>query len=582
MSKYHSLLERQLRRCFGRSTALPEAVAPLVEVVDAAYREFDSDRAMLERSLELSSQELLLANSEMRALLRAMPDLILRLDAAGVIRDRRAGRPTMLAGAVVGARFLDVVCPEVAAALAETLSGAAATGAPSTVVLTAHEGKVERSTYEARVSPMPEGELFIIIRDITEERQMEARLLASDRLASFGMLAAGVAHEINNPLTYTMTNLSLAVREVVHLQEEKELSARDASPRLAGVVESLRGAEDGAERVRQISRDLRTFSREVTGPPSPVDVRTPLEAALRLAHAQIAPRARLVRRLDRVPLVLADPRKLAQVFLNILVNAAQAIPEPAWSGRDLPAAGLGLAGAPEPASLPDFIRVRTGTDPLGRAEIEIADSGPGMTPAVKERIFEPFYTTKAVGEGTGLGLSICKNIVAGLGGEISVDSSPGAGTVFRILIPAAEGLEADLTPSGRPSSAVSSRILIIDDEPKVGVAIARALEHIHDAIHVTSPLQALQRLEHGEHFDLILCDLSMPEMTGYELCAVLEARHPELLSRVVLISGHAPVWRGQGQARGGVGPPRVLQKPIDIEELLAVIAERRGSFTPRG
>ena len=246
--------------------------------------------------------------------------------------------------------------------------------------------------------------------DATERRDLRAQLVIADRMASIGTLAAGVAHEINNPLAYVVANLGF-VREAV-----AELSHPPADP--AGVLgslgQALDDARDGAERVRRIVLDLKALSRsdETT---LPVDVRGALDAALAVAGHEIARRATLVRRLAPVPCVVANAGRLGQVFLNLLVNAAQAIPEGNPAGHE--------------------IRVATSTDARGRVVVEIADTGSGIPPEILERMFDPFFTTKPAGVGTGLGLAISRGIVAALGGEIQVESEVGAGSTFRVLLP---------------------------------------------------------------------------------------------------------------------------------------------------
>jgi signal transduction histidine kinase len=236
------------------------------------------------------------------------------------------------------------------------------------------------------------------------------RLSLSERMASVGTLAAGVAHEINNPLAYVTANLDL-------LLEEVEALGADPSPeRVAEIGDMLRQAREGAERVRRIVRGLQTFARPDAEALSLVDVRALLDTSVDIASAEVRGRARIVREFGAVPQVEADDARLGQVFINLLVNAAQAIP------------------AGDPAA--HEIRLVTTTDAAGRAVVEVHDSGPGIPAAVLGRIFDPFFTTKPVGVGTGLGLSICHNIVTGMGGEIDVVSREGAGAVFRVALPA--------------------------------------------------------------------------------------------------------------------------------------------------
>jgi two-component system NtrC family sensor kinase len=247
-----------------------------------------------------------------------------------------------------------------------------------------------------------------IATDVTARREMQARLQTGERMASLGRLAGGMAHEINNPLAYVVSNLGFAVEEL----------ARPLTPEAqAEVLQALQDARAGAQRARDIVRDLRTFSQPGEDRTEPIDVRNALMSALALAATEVKNRARVVTRLDDVPPVMASERRLAQVFLNLVVNAAQALP-----GR----------GSGE-------IRVSTFRSPAGKVVAEVADDGCGMSPAVRARIFEPFFTTRPVGLGIGLGLSVCHGIVKGIGGDIEVETEEGKGSTFRVILPAAEG-----------------------------------------------------------------------------------------------------------------------------------------------
>ena len=253
---------------------------------------------------------------------------------------------------------------------------------------------------------------FAIGRDVTERKNIETRLMVSDRMASVGSLAAGVAHEINNPLAFVLANLDFAAKQL------DELAASGVpESRLAELRSVVGDAREGADRVRSIVRDLKTFSRSDEPKVGPVDLHRVLDSCCSMAWNEIRHRARLEKSYQRgIHHALGTESRLSQIFLNLLVNAAQAIPE-------------GEASA-------NVIRVTTGALDDGRLWVSVSDTGPGMAPEVLCRIFEPFFTTKPVGVGTGLGLSICHGIVQGLGGEIRVESEPGKGTSFHVVLPA--------------------------------------------------------------------------------------------------------------------------------------------------
>lgn len=381
-----------------------------------------------------------------------------------------------------------------------------------------------------------------IFRDISQRRGMEARLRVADRMASVGTMAAGVAHEINNPLAYVMANLSFAV---VELKKRNDLSTE--------LLDALNEALEGSERVRSIVRDLKVFSHHEDQIRSAVDLKSVIESAINIAWNEIRHRATLVKLYGQPPLVTANGGRLSQVFLNLLVNAAQAIPEGAAQSNE--------------------IRVTTDTDASGRAVVEISDTGPGIAADHLARIFEPFFTTKAAGVGTGLGLAICHSIVLEHGGDLTVRSELGKGACFRVLLPAA--VSAMVQPIGPlADNSVAAplarlRLLVVDDEPRIGKSVARVLNDHFEVAHVGSAREALARLASREHFDLVITDLMMPEMTGIEFYHALLLSAPALAERMVFLTGGAFTESARSFLES-VPNPRV-EKPFDAQNLHAVI-----------
>ena len=374
--------------------------------------------------------------------------------------------------------------------------------------------------------------------DVTERRALQAQLLLADRMASLGTLAAGVAHEINNPLAFTIANLGFGLEE-----------ARRLGDRRPELEQALAEAQEGASRVRDIVRDLKSFSRDDGDARGRCDVRQVLRAAVNLAQNEIRHRARVELDLGQAPPVTASERRLGQVFLNLLINAAQAIPE----------------GAPERHS----IRARTRTED-GRVVVEIEDTGAGIPPEILGRIFDPFFTTKPVGVGTGLGLSICHGIVAGLGGDIQVESEPGRGSLFRVRLPAGGGDAAGAVAPSVPTTAPRARILVVDDEALVGRAVARILGAEHEVAAVTSGEAALAQLQAGPAFDLVLCDLMMPCLTGMDLFERVRQADPAAAARFVFLTGGAFTDRAR-EFLARVPNPR-LEKPFDPDALRRGVA----------
>ncbi len=259
--------------------------------------------------------------------------------------------------------------------------------------------------------------------DVTELRRAEDRLQRSDRLASLGTLAAGVAHELNNPLSFILANSEWAI---------SRLRLGGGVAALEEVIRALGDVVQGAHRMRVIVSDLRSASRDETASDTlaPVDLRRVVDFATQLTRAELRPRARLVVDTQRVPPVFGSETRLGQVLVNLLVNAAHAMPDD-------------VAGRNE-------IRVRLRAEQGTRVAISVSDNGCGIPPDARPHLFEPFFTTKAVGQGTGLGLWVCHGIVAAHGGEIEVESAVGEGTTFHVRLPAQEPVAG---AAGTPSQS---------------------------------------------------------------------------------------------------------------------------------
>jgi len=383
-----------------------------------------------------------------------------------------------------------------------------------------------------------------------EQRKMQQQLLIADRMASVGTLAAGVAHEINNPLSAVVANLELMAKDIARLCKELEIADR-----FQDIVDQLRDAREGADRLRHIVRDLKIFSRSTDEERrGAVNVKRVLESSLRLAWNEIRHRARLVKDYGDIPPVEANEARLGQVFLNLIINAAQAIRE----------------GNAEQ----NLIRVSTKVDPAsGRVAVEVRDTGSGIPPEQMPRIFDAFYTTKPVGVGTGLGLSICHRIVTGLGGEIQVESEVGKGTSFRVLL-APTSLEPEVPAPVRPVPMPTRRgkVLVIDDEAVVARALERLLAREHEVTLAASAGEAHKRVVAGARYDVIICDLMMPQMTGMDLHAEFLRVAPDQASRMVFLTGGA-FTPGARAFLDSVANQRV-EKPFDTQHLRSIVNDR--------
>jgi signal transduction histidine kinase len=423
-----------------------------------------------------------------------------------------------------------------------------------------------------RLIPAIEREL----REVENRRQsakMREQLMISERMASVGTLAAGVAHEINNPLAAVIGNVEIAEAALGRM-------LRDIHPRgigkrngdggepplppdfldtlrrdLAEAQDSIRTIQEAAERMRLVARDLRVFSHPGDdGAQHRVDVRGVLESSLRMASTEIRHRAQLIRNFDEVAPVEVSESRLGQVFLNLIVNAAQAIPEGKSAANQIT---IGLRMSAE-----------------GQVLVEIADTGAGIPPDVLPRIFNPFFTTKPSGIGTGLGLAICHRLVSAMGGDITVESEVGKGSLFRIALPPA----APQTGAEQPAAAALARpvprrrILLVDDEPALRRTVTMMLRQEHDVIAIGTAKEAGELILGGTHFDLIICDLMMPEMTGMDLHGELERAEPDQARRMSFMTGGA-FTEGAREFLERV-PNAVLEKPFTSARLRQFVQEQ--------
>lgn len=398
-----------------------------------------------------------------------------------------------------------------------------------------------------------DGAELVLGRDLTERDQIAAGMIEMDRMASIGILAAGVGHEINNPLAYVLANLEFVSDEIQQLIQALAPDTRARlEARIADLEQALADTTHGAQRVRDIVHDLRTFSRGSEEKLTLVDVRQVLDSSVRMAAVQIRQRATIEKDYGDTAAVLANESRLGQVFLNLVVNAAHAMSEG--------------------SAVDNRIKLRAANED-GMVVVEIADTGAGIPPEVLPRIFEPFYTTKPAGQGTGLGLSICRRIIRSLDGEISVTTELGKGTRFVVRLPSAataseRALQEAPRSDARPRRA---RVLCVDDEPAIGMALRRVLGDDHDVVVLTSASTARDRVLAGEQFDIVLCDLMMPDMSGMELHAELTRIAPDLAARVVFLTGGAFTT----EARDFLArvPNLRLEKPVGVADLRATIEQ---------
>lgn len=394
----------------------------------------------------------------------------------------------------------------------------------------------------------------MVLRDITDHRMMQSRLELADRLSSLGTMAASVAHEVNNPLAVVAANNTVVLDEMTHLLADLRGNSVDSEGvirRIEEAVEAQSAISSAASRIERIVSDLKAFSRPPQHTAWQANVARSIDWAVRSTSSEFHGRARVCIQVAHVPLAALDETKLGQILINLLINAAHAIP---------------LGHVTEHA-----VSVVAWAGTNDRILIEVRDSGCGMSPETLARVFEPFFTTKNVGVGTGLGLSICHGIIKAAGGDLQAESRLGEGTVFRIVLPAAPAEQAQPTAAAVVESPVApavGRILVVDDDDMVRRTIQLILKK-HETLCVSNAKEALALLDGGQTFDIIFSDLTMPEMTGAEFYEELLKNHPEDAQRVVFLSGGATTPTTVDFLASV--PNLQIDKPFDIAALRSTV-----------
>ena len=378
----------------------------------------------------------------------------------------------------------------------------------------------------------------LIARDITEKKRTEEVLRQQEKLAAMGSLLAGVAHELNNPLSVIIGRATL-------LQE----MAGNASA--MGQIEKITQA---AERCTRIVKNFLALAHQHPPERKAVQLNQVAQEAVELlAYPLRVDNVEITLNFDpKLPPIWADPDQLHQVMVNLITNAHQA-----------------MRGSTSPRRLNVFTRLDPASD---RLAIEIQDSGPGVPPQIQEKIFEPFFTTKPPGEGTGLGLSLCQGMIEEHGGTIRVTSRPGAGATFRIELPATTPAETTVTREDQPAPRVQGKkILVVDDETELASLLADLLSvDGHKVDTAGDGAAALAKLQ-GKSYDLIFSDIRMPVLDGPGLFREVEGQHPELHRRLIFITGDALNPQTKEWLRT-IGVPN-LAKPFVVEEIRRVIRE---------
>ena len=534
----------------------PVSVAELRSVIELALHKHEIEARLRERERWFATT------------LRSIGDAILSVDLGGRITFMNPA-----AEALTGTDARSALGEPVQSVL-QRIDRSAAAEAP---VLTAlreghlvepHEGSlrnlvtgVSRTISDSATPVLLDGQVLgavMVFRDVTEQKKLQKRLELTDRLASLGTMAAGVAHEINNPLAVVLANAMFLAEDLSELGRSNPGDAK----RLESMATTIADLRSAADRIGQIASDLRAFSLPAvkTEQTEQTDIRRCIEWAIRATAHEFRHRATLTTDIAALPPVDVDEMRLGQVLINLLINAAHAIP-PGAADRNQ-------------------VTVAARTDAGGRAVIEVRDTGGGISSTVIEHIFEPFFTTKPAGQGSGLGLSICHGLIVAMGGEIQVESEPGKDTVFRVFLPIArQRALSTASPLAQTPPAVRGRVLVIDDEEMILRVLTRIL-HEQEVQCTASAREALSWLDAGQEFDLILSDLMMPTMTGMQFYEHLLERHAELAPRVVFMTGGV-ITPNASAFLQSVSNQR-LEKPFDCASLVKMVRTRVAEVRARG
>lgn len=549
----HSLLKRHIRRYFGHDE-ISGKLLPFLEAVNNAYYEFDADRQLMERSLELSSRELLTANSELRAVLQAFPDMFFRLNSEGLILDCKGGQNDDFLQSteqLIGKYIQDIPYKKVGIQFQDALRQVKKTGEMNTIEYTLEINSMNH-IYEARIVPLVDAEVMAIIRNITDQKQLDERLRQSEKMEAIGKLAGGIAHDFNNQLTGIMGFADLLL-----------FSTKDE--RLKGFSENIVTL---AQRSADLTAQLLAFSRKGKYVTETVELHKVINEVVDLLHHSIDKRIKIKRHLDAHPATtMGDSTQLQNVLLNLAINA-----------RDAMAEGGELTFTTDNVHL-DAEWCDKSTYEIIPGDficIKVSDTGSGMDQATLNRIFEPFFTTKPEGKGTGMGLAAAYGTVNLHKGSIVVESEPGKGSEFILYLPLVESEKNRGTSSSRVSSYHTGNILVVDDEKLVRIMLNEMLIDMgHSVIVCEDGHDALAYYKQNwQKIDLVILDMSMPVMNGRDTFLAMREINADV--RVLLSSGFSIEGTAEKVLKEGV--MGFLQKPYLKAELFETVNHLFSTF----
>jgi two-component system cell cycle sensor histidine kinase/response regulator CckA len=490
----------------------PFKSAELKSVIEIALSKHDMERKIRRREKWLSTS------------LQAVGDAVIAVNKAGEIFFMNAAAESItgyLQKDVEGKKLIDVMplINEKTRELVQTpiiriLKEKKILNLPShtSLISQQYEWPIEKSAAILDDSGELSGAVIVFRSEERDRARIAQQSAIADRLTSLGSLVSGVAHEINNPLAVVVANATFVCEELEKNMDKDNCFLKEA-------IDSMKDIQFASERIRKIVSDLKFFSQPQTEIIKPVDINELLEWAVRLTSNQIRHCGVLKKKFTSKSMVSGSELRLGQVFANIILNATQSMEALEFENN--------------------LIEIST-SDQNGYVVVEIRDTGCGMSPEVMKRIFDPFFTTKPAGVGTGLGLSISRGIIHSMEGTIEVKSLVGKGSTFKVQLPRFLENHSEMDPEKQEILKLrKSKVLIVDDEPLLLKLIYRTLSEDHEVVVKESSVEALQFIRANPSFDIILCDLMMPEMSGMELFDKVTENLPEMSERFAFMTGGA-------------------------------------------
>jgi PAS domain S-box-containing protein len=480
-----------------------------------------------------------------RAMVDAAPDVVMHLDARGTVRFMNRVPAAVTGGHALALSWFDLFEPDYHEEMRGALASVFSQGASHTLELCQRAAGDTLTWIESHLGPVRNGGevtgALVIQRDVSEKRLAEAQLIVTDRMTSVSSLAAAIAHEVNNPLASLLINLELALRDTEEL----------GSYAPGELLEELQDAREAATRVRGIVGDLKVFSQPHDDSFGPIHVERVVDSALRMAWNELRQRATVQREFQSTPRIYGNESQLGHALLSLLLHAVNR---------------LAQGDAPH-----NTVLVQLYTDARGDVVICVTDSAPALSSSAPPRLLAPFTSARPAGASDSLGLSVCQRVLQEHGGRLSVESQGATGNVLRVTLPAYQEPRREHPLDGHSETRAlrRGRVLVIDEERLVTQVVRRTLGREHEVTMLDNAADALRKLEAGERFDAIVCDLMMSGLSGMEFHARVARDFPDLAERIVFFTGDAFTPRAREFLQRV--PNHRVEKPVAGHELRAVI-----------